>query len=168
MAKASTPAIPSMVIKCLLMLSSDQDGEVVAASRAMKRALEKNGLSLHEVAAKLEGRGQPQIVYRDRIVHRDRIVYRDKIVYRDRPAEKVDSAPAPAAGYDPVITAVIAAEACKSILHALDLAEHEESFIKDMLERSSVTRRHFRMTTKQAAWFRRLAHRAGFQLPTAS
>ncbi len=41
--------------KLLKMLSSDRDGEVVAAARAIVRTLETAGADIHELAARVEG-----------------------------------------------------------------------------------------------------------------
>jgi hypothetical protein len=42
--------------KLIKMLSSPNDGEVVAAARAIMRALEAEGADIHELAERVEGR----------------------------------------------------------------------------------------------------------------
>ena len=44
------PAIPVQIAKLLPLLSSDQDGEVVAAARAVCRTLQAAGLDIHDLA----------------------------------------------------------------------------------------------------------------------
>jgi hypothetical protein len=46
--------------KLIRMLSSPNDGEVVAAARAILRTLEAEGADIHELAARVEGRGLSQ------------------------------------------------------------------------------------------------------------
>jgi hypothetical protein len=42
--------------KLILMLSSDQDGEALAAARAIQRTLEADGADIHELADRVGGR----------------------------------------------------------------------------------------------------------------
>jgi hypothetical protein len=42
--------------KLIKMLSSSNDGEVVAAARAIMRTLEAEGTDIHELAQRVEGR----------------------------------------------------------------------------------------------------------------
>jgi hypothetical protein len=62
---------PAQVAKLIPRLASDQDGEVVAAARALDRTLKGAGLDLHALAAVVEK--PPEV--------------REVVVYRERSAE---------------------------------------------------------------------------------
>lgn len=55
--------------KFVRLLGSDNDGEVVAAARALVRTLTAQGCDLHDLAKHVEA-GE-RVVYRDRVIYRD-------------------------------------------------------------------------------------------------
>lgn len=57
MGKTMTDKALTQITKLIPMLSSDQDGEVVAAARAIGRTLKSNGFDWHDFAARF---AQPQ------------------------------------------------------------------------------------------------------------
>jgi len=59
--------------KFVRLLGSDNEGEVVAAARALVRTLTAQGCDLHDLAKHVEA-GE-RVVYRERLVYRDRVVY---------------------------------------------------------------------------------------------
>jgi hypothetical protein len=49
------PSTAEKLEKLIKMLSSDKDGEVVAAARAIQRTLNGSGSDVHELAARIKG-----------------------------------------------------------------------------------------------------------------
>ena len=60
-----TPVLAGQVAKFVALLSSDQDHEVLAAVRALKRALAREQLDLHAVADAIKLHGAPSPRVRD-------------------------------------------------------------------------------------------------------
>ena len=58
--------------KLIRMLSSSNDGEVVAAARALMRTLESEGSDIHDLAARVEGGGKLSPAERERIYEQAR------------------------------------------------------------------------------------------------
>jgi hypothetical protein len=105
--------------KLLKMLSSPNDGEVVAAARAILRTLEAEGADIHELAERVEGRKLSQ-------AEMQRIYDQ---AYRDG-----KDAAAADAGFRAVDVPSFYAMACE-IQHKADgrLSEKERGFVADMV-----------------------------------
>jgi len=52
------PGAEERLEKLLKLLTSDKDGEVIAAARAIKRTLDGTGADIHELAARVKGGGK--------------------------------------------------------------------------------------------------------------
>ena len=60
------------VTKLIKMLSSPNDGEVIAAARALQRTLASEGADIHDLAARVEGGGKLSPAERTRIYEQAR------------------------------------------------------------------------------------------------
>ena len=123
--------LPAVILpklsKLIPMLSTDQDGELVAAARAIGRALQGVGLDFHDLAHAFD---TPRIV--------------ERVVYRDRP---VPTKPADA----PPETWGELAQWLK--IRSRKLQQHEADFIRDMAAQAWISREP---SEKQKNWMRSL------------
>lgn len=134
--------------KLIPRLASDHDGEVVATARAIVRSLGSAGADLHDVVSALD---KPPV---------ERVVFKERVVYRDRPVEKPTPAPTPDPKPEPEYDtsmkwkdAVAAAERLLDINLYL-LNSKEAQFVRHMMNSAQRRKSRFRMTVRQANWFR--------------
>ncbi len=134
--------------KLIPRLASDHDGEVVATARAIVRSLGSAGADLHDVVSALS---KPPV---------ERVVFKDRVVYRDRPVEKPTPTPAPEPKQEPEFDTSIKwkemveyAERLLNIdLYVLNAKEAQ--FVRHMMNSAQRRKSKFRMTVRQAEWFR--------------
>jgi hypothetical protein len=144
------------ICKLLPRLASDHDGEVIATVAAIRRTLGSVGGSLHELAALV--RREPEIV--ERVVYRERIVEKivEKVVYRDQSATREPSR------FD--ISRLAVLDVGARLLQHEDMRDKERSFISNMIAIARIGDAAFSMTPAQQIWFRDIAARNGFSIPT--
>jgi hypothetical protein len=129
--------------KLIRMLSSPNDGEVVAAVRAILRTLRAEGTDIHELAERVEGRKLSQAEM--------------KIIY-DKAFQDGKSAAAAASGFSLVDVPTFYSMACEIQAKANDrLSPKEQGFIEDMVRWCA--RRE--PSGKQAKWLHALYCKIG-------
>jgi hypothetical protein len=133
--------------KLIKMLSSPNDGEVVAAARAILRTLQAEGTDIHELAARIEGRklseAEMQIVY-------------DKAFQDGKSA--ATAATGSASGFSPVEVPTFYSMACEIQAKANDrLSPKEQDFIEDMVRWCA----HREPSEKQAKWLHSIYYKIG-------
>lgn len=127
--------------KLIPRLASDHDGEVVATARAIIRSLQSSGSDLHDLASALS---KPP---------REKIVYREKVVYRERE---------PAVTEAPEMDDTFSFKKIRATADRLldpahcEMNANESKFVRQMRIGAHKYKGKFRMTVKQANWFRRL------------
>jgi len=129
--------------KLIKMLSSPNDGEVVAAARAIVRTLQAEGTDIHELAERVEGRklsqAEMQIIY-------------DK-AFRDG-----RSAATAANEFNPVDVPTFYSMACEIQAKANGrLSPKEQDFVEDMVRWCA----HREPSEKQAKWLHSIYCRIG-------
>jgi hypothetical protein len=124
--------------KLIRMLSSSNDGEVIAAARALMRTLESEGSDIHDLAARVEGGGKLSPAQRERIYEQTR-----------REAQKAATANALPTFYDMAV----------EIEHKANggLSEKERAFVADMVRWCA--RRE--PSEKQGKWLHSIYRRIG-------
>ncbi|WP_152048242.1 hypothetical protein [Aureimonas psammosilenae] len=153
------------VAKLLPMLTSDKDGEVIATARAVVRVLAKEGATVHDIAAKLEAQPTERIVYRDRVVYRD-VPKAEPKKRKPRKAKAPKATPPPSEperdpNNDYTITSRDITRDGLSVLEAGGLTANEESFIESIMRQARYGGDSFRMTFRQADWWRRILDDSG-------
>jgi hypothetical protein len=134
--------------KLIPRLASDHDGEVVATARAIQRSLQSAGADLHDLVAALDKPPVVQVEYREKVIYRDKVVYRDRAVETAKPDNK------------PEFDASWSAEAVRTLAGRLldptccELNKGEAKFVQHMRNSAAYRKGKFRMTVRQAAWFR--------------
>jgi hypothetical protein len=131
------------ISKLIRMLSSPNDGEVVAAARALMRTLEAEGADIHELAERVEGRKLSRAEM--------------KIIY-DRAFQDGKNAAVAANGFSPVGVPTFYSMACEIQAKANGrLSPKEQDFIADMVRWCA--RRE--PSEKQAKWLHALYCKIG-------
>jgi hypothetical protein len=138
------------IAKCLRLLASDQDGEMLAAARALKRALKKGGLDIHALAARIETPANSIINARER-----EAIYRKG--FNDaakRAAARNDGDDGDDDG-DAEPSWAEMARVCQRRAHWLSAKE------KDFIANMAKFTRYREPTEAQAKWLRDIFHRLG-------
>jgi len=144
--------------KLFPMLSSNHDGEVIAAVKAIQRVLDKEGASLHDITSALGG-GRDRVVYKNRIVYRDRIV--EKVVYKEAPSP-TPPPPPPRENKINKVDHVRIIRLCEVLLTERHITEREFTFINSLSIRAQRYKERFNLTDRQIDWFDAIvkAHKA--------
>jgi hypothetical protein len=120
--------------KLIKMLSSPNDGEVVAAARALMRTLEAEGADIHELAERVEGRKLSQAEM--------------QTIY-DKAFQDGKNAAVAANGFSPVAVPTFYSMACEIQAKANErLRPKEKDFIEDMVRWCALRE----PSEKQAKW----------------
>ncbi|QNQ40597.1 hypothetical protein [Brucella intermedia] len=134
--------------KLIPRLASDHDGEVVATARAIVRSLNSAGADLHDVVAAID---KPPV---ERVVFKDRVIYRDRPVEKPAPTPVVEPKPEPE--YDTSMKWKEVVEYSERLLNInlYILNSKEAQFVRHMMNSAQRRKSRFRMTVRQAEWFR--------------
>ncbi len=134
---AIAPEALGKVGKLLPRLASNHDGEVVATARAIIRSLQSHGSDLHDLVGHLT---QPAV---------ERVVCRE----REAPAEK---ATRPAPEFDASFSSAEIVRLAELLLdvNICVLSSSEAKFVRQMMNSARHRKGQFRMTVRQADWFR--------------
>jgi hypothetical protein len=114
---------PDRLVKLVRVLSSDKDGEVLGAVRAIERILKSNGFSFHDLAESLAGR----------ILEVVKVEIVEKEVVVDRTQKDW-------------------IEAADKLMGCIKLTPRELEFVSDMRTRFRL-KPEFEPTQRQMAWF---------------
>lgn len=187
MAKPLTAETKARLGKLVLLLASDQMGEVNAAAAAIRRTLKAAGVDLHDFAGAITSPGgatkvqyvpvpgppviKEKIVYRDRIKEKvvekivEKIVYRDRIVHEAQPQQAVQ--PAPKSEYEQAdpkewhyvrVWKLSGALLQYHIKHDV-LTGTELRFVEQMNVRAQQYGKRFLISVKQVNWLLSMAER---------
>lgn len=140
--------------RCVLLLSSDSDGEVLAAVRALNRLLKANGTDIHGLAASIGQANGKKFTEADATE-----IYRRGVQEGKRQAEDEHHGGEDFHNVDGSQPWYAMATWCQRRDNGL--GAREKTFIDDMASRA-VWREP---TEKQAKWLRSIFHRLGGKLP---
>lgn len=133
--------------KLFPLLASDQDGEVVATARAIRRILEKNGSSLHELAGEL----RPKATFGN--VRQAKTAPQKSASAPKKPAREPVAHPAGS------LTGILHQDVilCANYLLSLDVLNKKSTdFVVQLEKWARAYRTKFKLTEKQGEWWNRL------------